>query len=364
MPKLGRPKRSGAPRSDSDSHSRRQFLAKSGAALGAGGIAGLAGCTSIIGGTGGMDTLDIAYKPPFPFLQYHVMNHEGHFDDLDPDVEATNFANKGLTIVSAYADGDIDLAFMGITPVVKMKHKGVSGKVTAANHENGFVVLGHEDFAALWDEHGADAFQKFREEKGRKFKFSTFPKGSVAFVLLQYWLREELGVSPDLVDVEPMAGGGPVKRSLLAGNVDGTVIMEPIPTALQVKDAPFERITWAGSFMSGQPGGVMFMHDRLWDDHPDVAESIVEKHAQATDIIQNQPEVAATAVSEAKGDKLPKKIARKALDSKASNYISDPEHITESTRLFVEQMQGLGQIDGGVPNDDIFEQSLHEAVTE
>ncbi|WP_245681255.1 hypothetical protein [Halorientalis regularis] len=35
----------------------------------------------------------------------------------------------------------------------------------------------------------------------------------------------------------------PVKRSLLSGNVDGTVIMEPIPTALQVKDAPFERIT-------------------------------------------------------------------------------------------------------------------------
>ncbi|WP_245681254.1 hypothetical protein [Halorientalis regularis] len=85
------------------------------------------------------------------------------------------------------------------------------------------------------------------------------------------------------------------------------------------------------------------MHDRLWNDHPDLAKSIVEKQ-QATDIIQTQPDVAATAVSEAKGDKLPKKIARKALDSKAPNYISDPAHITESTRLFVEQMQEICQI--------------------
>ncbi len=364
MPKLGEPKN--LDRVDvAPSQSRRQFLVKTGTAVGVGTLSGLSGCTSLPGGGGSsMDTLNIAFKPPFPFLQYHVMNHEGYFEELEPDVEATNFANKGLTIVSAYSDGDIDLAFIGITPAIKMKSKGIPGKVTAANHENGFVVLGHEDFAALWDEHGADAFQAFREEEGRKFKFSTFPKGSVAFILLQYWLREELGVSPDLVDIEPMAGGSPVKRSLLSGNVDGTVIMEPIPTALEAKGAPFERITWAGSFMSGQPGGIMFMHDRLWNDNPDIAKSVVERHTRATEIIQEQSQIAAEAVSEAKGDKLPTKIARRALDSKASNYISDPAQITGSTQLFVEQMAELGQVDSEVSNDKIFEQSLYDSIAE
>lgn len=362
MPNLGQPKSSDC--SDMTVlKSRRQFLAKTGSAVGASALTGLSGCTSVLGGNS-MDTLNIAFKPPFPFLQYHVMNQEGYFEELAPAVEATNFANEGLTIVSAYSDGDVDLAFMGITPAIKMKSKGVPGKVTAANHKNGFVVFAHKDFAALWDEHGADAFRTFREKKGRKFKFSTFPKGSVAFILLQYWLRKELGVSPDLVDVEPMAGGSPVKRSLLSGNVDGTVIMEPIPTALEARGAPFERITWAGSFMSGQPGGIMFMHDRLWNENPDLAESVVAQHTRATETIQKQPAVAAEAVSKAKGDKLPTEIARKALNSKASNYISDPAGITESTQLFVKQMEELGQIDSGVSTDTIFEQSLYDTIAE
>ena len=362
MPKSGKPNSSDW--SDVKSiQSRRQFFAKTGAAVGVSTLTGLSGCTSVLGGNS-MDTLNVAFKPPFPFLQYHVMNQEGYFEELDPAVEATNFANEGLTIVSAYSDGDVDLAFMGITPAIKMKSKGVPGKVTAANHKDGFVVFAHEDFATLWDEHGAGAFQKFREEKGRKFKFSTFPRGSVAFILLQYWLREELGVSPNLVEIEPMAGGSPVKRSLLSGNVDGTVIMEPIPTALEARGAPFERITWAGSFMPGQPGGIMFMHDRLWNEHPDVAESVVNQHTRATKTIQEQPAVAAEAVSKAKGDKLPTKIAREALNSKASNYISNPAEITESTQQFVNQMEELGQIDSGVSTDKIFEQSLYDNIVE
>lgn len=343
--------------------STRRTLLKSTAAVGTAATAGLAGCTSILGGSGGgIETLNVAYKPVFPFLQYQVMDQEGYFEDLGPSVEATNFADKGLTIVSAYSDGDVDLAFMGITPAIKMKHEGVPGKVTAANHENGFVVLGHEDFAPLWEEHGADAFEKFREQKGRKFKFATFPRGSVAFVLLQHWLRNELGVSPDVVGIEPMAGGGPVKRSLLAGNVDGTVIMEPIPTALNAKGAPFEWITYSGSFMSGQPGGILFMHDRLWKENTDLAESIVEKHATATQVINQQPDKAAKAVSRGLGEKLPLKIAKNAVRSKASNYVSDPETIAESTQLFVDQMHSLGQIEEPVSNDALFEHSIHDSA--
>jgi len=362
MPNLGCPNNSSRS-AETRLQSRRRFLAKAGAAVGASTLTGLSGCTSLLSGNS-MDTLSVAFKPPFPFLQYHVMNQEGYFEQLDPDIEATNFANEGLTIVSAYSDGDIDLAFMGITPAIKMKSKDVPGKVTAANHKNGFVVFAHEDFAALWDEHGANAFRVFREKNGRKFKFSTFPKGSVAFILLHYWLREELGISPDLVDIEPMAGGSPVKRSLLSGNVDGTVIMEPIPTALEQRGAPFERITWAGSFMSGQPGGIMFMHDRLWDDHPDIAKSVITQHSRATETIQERPAIAAEAVSKAKGDKLPTKIARKALRSKASNYISDPAQITESTQLFAAQMEELGQIESGVSTDKLFEQSLYDDIAE
>jgi len=45
------------------------------------------------------------------------------------------------TIVSAYSDGDVDIAFIGITPAIRMKHQGLPGKVTAANQTGGFIVL-------------------------------------------------------------------------------------------------------------------------------------------------------------------------------------------------------------------------------
>ncbi|ADQ68744.1 ABC transporter substrate-binding protein [Halogeometricum borinquense] len=348
----------------SSSYGRRGFLARAGAVAGTAAIGGLAGCTSLTGGGSNIDTLNVAYKPVFPFLQRHIMDQQGFFDELGPSVEQTNFADKGLTIVKAYADGDIDLAFMGITPVIKMKHKGIPGKVTAANHKNGFVAMAHEEFVSLWEKHGADAFQKFREQNGRKFRFSTFPKGSVAYILVQYWLREELGVSPDVVEIETLGGAGPVRQSLLTGNADGTFIMEPIPTALQLKDAPFEWLTWSGEFMSGQPGGVMFMHDRLWKDSPDLAQSIVEKHVRATQLINNKPDTAAKAVSQTLGEKLPLKVAKKAVRSKASNYISNPTEIADGTQLFVDEMKSLGQIKQTVETGTIFEPSLHREVSQ
>jgi NitT/TauT family transport system substrate-binding protein len=225
------------------------------------------------------------------------------------------------------------------------------------------VVLVHEEFAGLWADHGPEAFRKFREQEGRKFRFSTFPKGSVAFVVLQYWLREEVGVSRDLVEIETLGGAGPVRQSLLSGNADGTFIMEPIPTALQAKDAPFEWLTYTGEFMSGQPGGVMFMHDRLWEDDPDLARAIVERHVRATGVINDEPDTAARAVSETLGDKLPLKIARQAVRSKASNYISAPGKIESGTQLFVDEMRSLGQIEEAVDNDTIFEPSLYDEVS-
>jgi NitT/TauT family transport system substrate-binding protein len=291
------------------------------------------------------------------------MDEREYLADIGPDVEATNFANQGLNIVSAYSDGDVDIAFIGITPAIRMKHKDVPGKVTAANQTGGFAVVTSDEFASIYETHGSDAFQKFREEHDRKFRFSTFPKGSVAYVLLRQWLDAELGVGTEHVETENMAGLGPVKRSLLSGNADGTLIMEPIPTILEARDAPFRRISHTGEFMQGPPGGIMFMHDRLWDENPGVAKDLLQAHIQATDLINEQPAEAAEAVSKAFGDSLSPKLAEQAIRSDVSNYITDPRAIADGTEQCIERMHALGQISERVPTGTIFEPSLYEDVT-
>lgn len=350
---LGTPKNSGD-RPDGRLRSRRTFLKVAGSTT----ISGLAGCTSVIGGDN-PDTLSIAYKPIFPYLQFLVMNERNYLDDLGPSIETTNFADQGLNIVSAYSDGDIDIAFIGITPAIRMKHKGVPGKVTAANQTGGFVVFTTEEFASLYEEHGASAFDAFRERHGRPFRFATFPKGSVANVLLRQWLDDHLGVGTDDVTIENVAGVGPVRRALLSGNADGTLIMEPIPTILEAEEAPFRRITYTGAFMPGSPGGIMFMHDRLWDENPDLARDVLRQHVRATDLINERPGEAAEAVSSALGENLSRTFAEAAIGSDASHYISDPRAITDGTEICIERMHALGQISEPVSTETIFEPSLY-----
>jgi NitT/TauT family transport system substrate-binding protein len=354
---LGKPKNLGGGRETNHS-TRRRFLKIGGVAA----TSGLAGCSSVLRGNN-LKTLSVAYKPIFPFLQFLVMNERGYLSEIGPSIDATNFANQGLNIVSAYSDGDIDIAFIGITPAIRMKHKGIPGKVTAANQTGGFGIVTTDEFAGLYDEHGADAFEAFRTQNDRRFQFSTFPKGSVAYVLLRQWLDEELGVGTEHVSIENMAGLGPVRRALLSGNADGALIMEPIPTILKAQDAPFQQITRSGEFMADGPGGIMFMHDRLWDDHPDIATDVLREHIRATELINEQPGEAAQAVSNAFGDQLSRDLAEQAIRSEVSNYVSDPGAITTGTEVCIERMHALGQISEPVEIETIFEPSLHQDVT-
>lgn len=363
MHNLGRPKKSDEAEQVTETATRRTLLKQTGAVVGTAALGSLAGCTGGSGDGTELETLSIAYKPTLPFLQYHVMDQQGYFDDLETQVSTTNFANEGATLVTAYADGDIDLAFMGITPAIQIEQRGIPGSVTAANQQNGFVVLGSEEFATLWAEHGADAFRHFQRQKGRRFRFGTLPRSSVSYVLLEYWLTQELGIAADTVKRKPMAGVGPVQRSLVTGNVDGAIISEPIPTALRLRDAPVEQITWAGAFMTGQPSSIVFMHDRLWKDNPALARSILDKHRQATTLINEQPETAARAASDALGENLSLRVARQALQSKASNYISDPRKMMESTTTLIEQMKRLDQIESTVSTEQLFEPSLYRDIS-
>jgi NitT/TauT family transport system substrate-binding protein len=332
-------------------------------AAGSAGLAGLAGCNTITGG-GGVETISVAYKPIFPFLQYLVMDERGYLDELDVEVEATNFADQGLNVVSAYSNGDIDVAFIGITPAIRMKHQGAPGAVTAANQTGGFVVLTTDAFADRYESAGADAFRQFREDEGRPFRFVTFPQGSVAYVFLRRWLDVELGVGTDDIEIENVAGAGPVRRSLLTGDADGTLVMEPIPTILDEEGAPFSRLTHTGAFMDGAPGGVTFMHDRLREDAPDLAAAFLQRHVRATELIREEPETAATAVSDALGENLSEGNARRAIESDASRYVSDPMAISEGTAECVELMGELGQIDSAVEIESILDPAPYRAATD
>ncbi|WP_089824778.1 ABC transporter substrate-binding protein [Halogranum amylolyticum] len=346
----------------SATRSRRHFLRSAGAVSIAG---GLAGCTGALGSgsSGGLDELNVAYMPIYPDMQYFVMQEEGYFDELSVDVSGKLFSD-GPSIVQASAKGDFDVMMFGIVPAMIVMDKGIPSKIAAANIRDAMQILASDEFAGMWEEYGTEAFAKFEEQKGRKFTFGTFPPGSVPDILLRYWLEETVGIDPDNdVDITALGGAGPVRQALLSGKIDGTSIMEPVPTVIESRGAPFQSIAWAGDFMPGQPAAVTLMHDRLRKDNPEIAKTFVEQHQRATAFTQDSPDTAAKHASTVIGEEaLPAETARKAMESPASAFITDPHEIEEGATIFSEYAARAGKIDEKLSVDQLFDYSVYDSL--
>lgn len=341
-------------------HTRRNYLKTIGAAVLTSGS--LAGCLAGRGVGSGLDKLRVAYMPIYPDMQYFVMQEEGYFDELAPVVKATQFPD-GASIVQAFGSGELDIAMFGVVPALVVIDKGIPAKITAANIKNAMGIYAHDDFVELWDEHGKAAFAEFQEQKGRKFKFGTFPPGTVPDILLRYWLIDTLGLSVEQsIEVIPM-GFGKVKQNMLAGNIDGTSIMEPIPTLLESKDLPYGTVALAEEFLQGQPAATVLMRDEIRNDHSDVAEGFLRQQIRATDFANNNPDKAAEHyVSIVGEDVVPLEVAKRAMESPLSNFISNPREIVPGTKIYAEYTEKLGKTDKHLEIDDIFDFSIYESV--
>jgi NitT/TauT family transport system substrate-binding protein len=348
-------------RSDGLTVSRRRFLG----AAGATGAAALAGCAGAVtgGGGGGLSDIRVAYMPIYPDMQYFVMREEGYFDELPVSVSGKLFSD-GPSIVQASAKGDFDVMMFGIVPAMIVMDKGIPSKITAANIRDAMQILATDEFAGLWEEHGTDAFSVFEAEKGRKFTFGTFPPGSVPDILLRYWIEEELGLDPDEdVEITALGGAGPVRQALLSEKVDGTSIMEPVPTVVEANDAPFQAIAWAGDFMPGQPAAVTLMHDRLREENREVATEFVRQHQRATEFARSNPDRAAQHASTVIGEEaLPVETARKAMDSRASAFVTNPHEIESGAEIFSRYAARLGKTESALSIDRMFDYGVYDGL--
>ncbi|MDR5656364.1 ABC transporter substrate-binding protein [Halodesulfurarchaeum sp. HSR-GB] len=339
---------------------RRTFLRTAGTALVTSSLAGLAGCS---GGRETQPTLSIGYKPKFAALQYLVMSETGTLSELDAAVEPTNFAGTDASIVSAFADGDLDVGFFGVTQTLKMIEKGVPATGVAANHKNGFVLVGEPTFADQFESEGADAFRQRSEERGEPVQFTTGPAGGMGNLVTTYWLFEELGLSRDVIDIQTMAGIKAIRRSLLSGNAAGTALDEPTLTRLATEDAAVEYLAEPESFLPELPGGIMVVRDELLAERPALARDVTRAHVQATELINDQPAEAAAAASAAIGDSLSTATARQAIDSAASTYVSDPREIEAGTGVFADYMRSEGLLDSDVGFATAFDLEVYDAVS-
>ncbi|PSP99049.1 sulfonate ABC transporter substrate-binding protein [Halobacteriales archaeon QS_5_70_17] len=350
---------SSTPASDDRRYTRRDAVKLGGAAA----ATGLAGCLGDGGGSGSPDSITLGTLNVFPMMQWFVIQQQGWYDsELDVDVSVETFGG-GPGVVQAFASGDIDFAYVGISPGAIAIAKGVPSKVVAANVLEPNVMVANGAFRELWDQHGEEAFERFREQEGRKPTFATLPAGSTPDVFLRFWLEEDLGVGTDAADIKRM-GASSLRSTLSTGQVDGGSVIEPIRTVLHRDTEDMRAFRYAEAIMPGQPGAVLQPSQSLIDDHSDLVRSLVELHVRATEFVHDNRERAAEMASASIGeDVLPPEVSKEAIESPASTFISDPHRIVEKTLVYNDYHRKIGEVDEDLPEEDVFEHSFYDELT-
>ena len=329
--------------------SRRSFLA----GVGSGMTAGASGCL----GSGGDDTVNLAYMPIFPDLQYFVMESQGYLDEIDAEIDAREFTD-GPAIVQAYGGGEIDIAMFGIVPSMIVIDRGIPAKVTAANIKEPMAIMAHEEFRNLWEEHGSDAFEEWEKDRDRKFRFGTFPQGSVPDVLLRYWLGQEDIDPEEDVRITEINGANAVFGAIANGEVDGASIMEPVPTRAEEEGLPVQTFKTSSEIMPGQPAAVTLMSDEVRNS--ETAPQFLRQHVRATEFIKENPEETADIVEEGIG--MSSDQALEALRGPLANFVTDPREIVDGTEIFADFAYDNGQIEQELSTDSIFDHTVYEGL--
>ena len=122
------------------------------------------------------ETVKIGYLPTDHDAALFVANSTGMFKDAGIDVELYEY-NNGGDLMSAMASGDLDVGYVGITPVIYSMSKGVPIKIVAGAQNEGSGLLSYDS-----------SVKSITDLKGKVV--ATPGESSIQSVLLKYDLKK------------------------------------------------------------------------------------------------------------------------------------------------------------------------------
>lgn len=308
--------------------------------------------------------LKVAYIPIMPMAQLFVMEGEGWTKEAGLELELTKFSS-GPAIVQAIASGDFDVMYFGIGPAMVSRANGVPIKVVAGNGIEQIALIARGEFAKTMSAAAspAEGVRKFTEDNGRKPRIASLPKGSVPDTVFRHWIVRMAGLSEDDIDIVGM-GAGKVQQAMLAQSVDAASILEPIVTIIKDR-LPEAQIIAAGSDMlEKQPGAVLAIRENVIAEKRDAVAKLVDLHVRATNLINQDPDLAAKHIHASLGQGLlPLDVIERALQSEISNFAADPNAIIPATKVMHDFSAEIGTLKKPVPLDELFDVTFYQQVT-
>ena len=219
------------------------------------------------------DIVKIGYLPTDHDTALFVANATGMYKDAGMNVELYEY-NNGGDLMSAMVSGDLDVGYVGITPVINSMSKGVPIKIVAGVQNEGSGLLSH-----------SSSIKSITDLKGKTV--ATPGEASIQNVLLKYELKKN-GLSTS--DIESPSMKVPsMNDALRTKSIDAMLTYEPYVTiSKEVNNETL--VKSSGDILPDHPCCVVVMNEKFLSGHSDKAQKILDVHKKATEKVKENPE--------------------------------------------------------------------------
>lgn len=227
------------------------------------------------GGLGGSsDSVTIGYLPSDHDAALFVADAQGLYEKQGIKTELVQF-NNGGDLMTAMASGDVDVGYVGITPVLSSIEKGVPVKViSAAQTEGSGIVVTKES-----------GISSAKDLAGKSI--ATPGEASIQHALLSYYLKEN-GLSLDDVKVSSMKVPS-MNDALNTGKIDVIITFQPYVSIASSNENNVVLVN-SSDILPNHPCCVVAASDDFLNKNPDTAKAIVSIHEEATKFINENPD--------------------------------------------------------------------------
>lgn len=234
----------------------------------------IAGGYFLLGGSG--DTVTIGYLPSDHDAALFVADAQGKYKENGINTKLVQF-NNGGDLMTAMASGEVDVGYVGITPVLSSIAKGVPVKVISAAQTEGSGIVVAKD----------SGISDVSDLAGKKI--ATPGEASIQHMLLTYYL-EQNGMS--LSDLKVSAMKVPsMNDALKTGKIDGMITFEPYVTIAEKNGATV--LAGSQDILPEHPCCVVVATDKFLENSPNETQKILKIHENATKFINENTDEAA-----------------------------------------------------------------------
>ena len=221
---------------------------------------------------GGDDTVKIGYLPSDHDAALFVADAQGLYKEKNISTELVQF-NNGGDLMTAMASGDVDVGYVGISPVLSSVSSGVPVKVISSAQVEGSGIIVTDD----------SNIKSAQDLAGKTI--ATPGEASIQHVLLSAYLKTN-GMSLDDINESAMKVPS-INDALKTGNLPAAITFQPY-VSLGETDDNIDELVDSSEIMPGHPCCVVVASDDFIKNHEDTAKDIVAIHENATTFINEQ----------------------------------------------------------------------------